>query len=254
MTDTVNDPNPENIEAKDQTVVIKPAETPILLNEAPPVAPVPATPAAPVVDDGGAVEYEKTGDVSLDMALDFMGKAGIGADHPAMQAAAKGDFAILKATLAAKGTQGWEQFVALGESAFARTQEQAAAKATALKDMVYKAAGGQAEWNNVQQWASSNATPEEKAEINALLNKGGLAAKGAVKYLVDAYSRANNVVVNPADPTANAIRGGMPNANTGPLSAKEYSAAVQQLNVKLGGRLEGSPEYESLQKRRSMGR
>ena len=105
----------------------------------------------------------------------------------------------------------------------------------------------------MQAWAGANATPEEKAEINALLNQGGLAAKGAVKYLMDTYNRANNVEVNPADPLANSGRGGVPNAANGPLTASEYSAAVQQLNNKLNGRLDGSPEYEALQRRRAAG-
>lgn len=252
MTDTTNptvtDPNPDSLEADNQT---------ILLDEKAAPKPADPKPADPVVglNANTVVEYEKTGDVSLDMALDFVGKAGIGVEHPAMQAAANGDFSILKATLAAKNVPGWEQFVALGESAYTRQQEQATAKAAALRETVYKEAGGQAEWNNVQAWASNNATPEEKAQINALLNQGGLAAKGAVKYLVDAYSRANNVVVNPQDPTANAGRGGgAPSGDQGPLTAKAYAEAVQVLNFKLGGRLEGSKEYADLQRRRGMAR
>jgi hypothetical protein len=72
-----------------------------------------------------------------------------------------------------------------------------------------------------------------------------------VKYLVEAYGKANNVEVNPRDVAANAGRaGGVPNADTGPLDPKAYAAAVGALNHKLGGRLEGSKEYEALQRRR----
>lgn len=222
--------------------------TPITIGEA--VAAVPVTPDATNTE---AVEYEKTGDVGLDMALDFIGKAGLASNHPAVLAASEGDFSILKATLAAKGVTGWEQFVALGEAAYSRASAENATKATAARAAIYKEAGGEESWKSVQAWAGANATPEEKAEINALLNQGGLAAKGAVKYLMDTYNRANNVEVNPADPLANSGRGGVPNAANGPLTASEYSAAVQQLNNKLNGRLDGSPEYEALQRRRAAG-
>lgn len=79
---TVSDPNPDNTEATHQSVLI--GEPP-----APAAPAVPAAPAAPVPVDG-AVLYEPTGDVGLDLALEFVGKAGIASDHPAMVAAAGG--------------------------------------------------------------------------------------------------------------------------------------------------------------------
>lgn len=244
MTDQVTDPIVENPEAK--------APESILFDTAP-VAEAPKV--EPVAEPEGAVEYEPTGDVGLDMALNFVGKAGISAVHPAMLAAKEGDFTILKATLAAKGVRGWEQFVALGEAAYSRTTAEAEKKATAGREAVYKEAGGEENWNAIKAWAGTSATPEEKAEINALLNQGGVAAKGAVQYLARAYARANNVEVNPRDALANAgSGGGVPSATNGPLSSKEYSAAVQALNNKLGGRLEGSKEYADLQRRRGLHR
>lgn len=238
----VSDPNPDNVEDVNPTILLDTEAKP----DAKPAAPA----AAEAVATDGAVEFEPTGDVGLDMALAFVGKQGIGPDSPAMQAASNGDFSILKAELAAKGAAGWEQFVALGEAAFARTKEANETKAKAARAAVIKEAGGAEEWAAIQKWASANATPEEKAEINALLNQGGLAAKGAVRYLAEVYNRANNVVVNPADATGRATRGGVPSANDGPLSPREYANAVQQLSVKLNGRLEGSQEYVKLQQRR----
>lgn len=240
---TVSDPNPGNTEAEHQSVLI--GEPP-----APAAPTVPAAPATPAPADG-ALLYEPTGDVGLDLALEFVGKAGIASDHPAMVAAAGGDFSILKATLAAKGVQGWEQFVALGEQAFKKTAEQTEAKSKALREAVHKEAGGPEEWGAIQKWAGANATPEEKAEINALLNQGGLQAKLAVRYLASAYAKATNVVQDPKDPTANASRGGVPGSNDGPLSPRDYAEAVRSLNNKLHGRLDGSREYEQLQRRRA---
>lgn len=237
----VNDPNPDNQEDNNPT---------ILLDDAPATPPSPPpVPAAPA--EGEVFEFEPTGDVGLDMALAFIGKAGIAETHPAMVAATNGDFSILKATLAAKGVAGWEQFVALGEAAYTRKADETAKAQAAVKEAVYKEAGGKDEWEAIQKWASANATPEEKTEINALLNKGGLAAKGAVKYLADAYARANNVEVNPRDPLANAARGGVPHSDNAPLSPREYATEVQKLNNKLNGRLEGSTEYAKLQARRA---
>jgi hypothetical protein len=245
MTDQVADP------IVDEPVEAKAPES-ILLDTAPVVvAPI----AEAQVDPSGAIEYEPTGDVGLDMALNFVGKAGIDANHPAMLAAKDGDFSILKATLAAKGVQGWEQFVALGEVAYTRTAAEAEKKATAGREAVYKEAGGEENWSAIKAWAGTNATAEEKAEINALLNQGGLAARGAVQYLAGAYARANNVEVNPRDALANAAAGrGAQTATAGPLSSREYATAVQALNNKLGGRLEGSKEYADLQRRRSLHR
>lgn len=245
MTEVVTDPNPENLEAVNATVLIGDAA-------AKPVSVAEAKPVEAAVSTETAVEYEPTGDPGLDMALQFIGKAGLGLSHPAMVAAVAGDFSILKATLASKGTAGWEQYVALGEAAYARTTKDTEAKAAVGREAIYKEAGGKDAWADVQRWAGENATPEEKAEINELLNKGGLAARGAVRYLMGAYATANNVEVNPRDPLANSGRqGGAPSSETGPLSSKAYSDAVNQLNIKLRGRLDGSPEYAKLQARRA---
>lgn len=225
---------------------------PVTLDTTP--APAPAAPAAapvaPVAD--GVIEYEPTGDVGLDMALTFIGKAGIAEDHPAMVAATNGDFSILKAALAAKNVQGWEQFVALGEAAYQRKTNDAKTAEEATRSIVHLEAGGPEQWAEIQKWASANATPEEKVAINAQLNAGGVSAKMAARYLTSLYDKASNVVVNPRDPTANAGRnGGAPSGDTAPLSAREYATAVQLLNVKLAGRLDGSPEYAKLQQRRA---
>lgn len=242
----VSDPNPDNLESE--------IGNSVLIDDKPVTPPVPVVKQEPVKEtpaDTGAVEYEPTGDVGLDMALQFVGKAGITGDHPAMVAASKGDFTILKATLAQKGTPGWEQFVALGEAAYTRNQEAGIAKNAALTALVHEAAGGADEWKAVQVWAAANATPEEKQQINAQLNGGNIAAKAAVLYLTSAYNRANNVVVEPRDPAARAGRsGGTPTGDTGPLTSQAYAEAVQQLNNKLAGRLEGSKEYAALQSRR----
>lgn len=222
---------------------------PVTLDVAPVVPAAPAA-AAPAANEavGTEVIYEPTGDRGLDMALAFIGKQGLAGDHPAVQAAADGDFTLLKAELAQKGVQGYAEFIELGEQAYARTQEKNKAQAEAARKAIHDTAGGAESWAAIQAWASANASPEEKAEINIQLNKGGLAAKAAVVYLSNAYSKAGNVNQEPADVSKG---GGKPAAaSEGKLTATEYAAAVKALNSKLRGRLDGSPEYAALQSRR----
>lgn len=209
------------------------------------VKPTPVTPGPLTTTE--PVEYEPTGDAGLDMALTFIGKAGIGPDSPAVLAAQSGDFSVLKALLAEKAIPGWEQYVALGEAAYKRTAEADAAKAAEGRAAIFKEAGGEEQWNAVKAWAGENATPEEKADINKQLAAGGLAAKTAVRYLVSLYERASNVVQEPKDATTGA--GKAPKA-AGPMGPREYAQEVQALRNKLGGGFETSKEYAALQQRR----
>lgn len=239
-----NDPNPNNVEDQN-TLLISAKEEP---------KPAEQKPADKVEakTDEAAVAFEPTGDVGLDMALDFLGKQGFGLEHPAMVAAGNGDFTVLEALLAQKGVQGWKEMVELGKQGYGRMQagqKEAAAKTLAAVEAV---AGGKEQWAAIQSWARDNATPEERTEINAQLNAGGMQAKMAATYLRDAYTRASNVNVTPPDgltykgdnkPAASAV---------GPLSAKAYTDAVSELHRKLGGRMESSKEYADLQRRRMM--
>lgn len=228
-----------------------PAPAPLTLDVTPPAPAAPAAPTpAPAADPTGAaseVVYEPTGDRGLDMALAFIGKQGMAGDHPAVLAAVDGDFSLLKAELATKGVPGYAEYIELGEQAYARTQEKNKATAEAARKAVHDVVGGEENWKAVQAWASANATPEEKAEINSQLSRGGLAAKAAATYLANAYSKANNVTQEPKDVTNG---GGKSAASDGKLSATEYAKEVNALNIKLRGRLDGSPEYEALQRRR----
>lgn len=221
--------------------------TPLTLNTEPVVAATPAVEPTPVVNDTPVI-YEATGDRGLDMALAFIGKQGLAGDHPAVQAAAEGDFTLLKATLAQKGVQGYAEFVELGEQAYARTQEKNKAAAEATRAAVHAAAGGEEQWAAIQKWASANASPEEKAEINEQLNKGGIAAKAAVTYLMTTYAKSADMTQEPAS----AVKPGASLKPAAPvkMTAAVYAEEVAALNVKLRGRLDGSPEYEALQRRR----
>lgn len=221
---------------------------------APATEPATATPAP-----AGPVSYEPTGDPGLDMALGFVGKLGIPASDPAMVAAEQGNFALLKAKLALLGdkAQGWEQVIALGETAIAGLKAKADARQKATQDAILSAFGedrdaATKQWGEVQAWARENAEPEERAAVNAALSAGGIAAKAMAAYLRGLHGKHPSATVEPAVVTK--IGGNGSSADSAALSPAAYKAAVHELRGKLGGALDSSPEYRALQARRMMWR
>lgn len=223
------------------------------------VAPAPAAldvpkPVADKVEDQGpdVVAYEPTGDVGLDMALEFVGNLGISDQDPAMIAAMEGNFDLIVAKLASLGTKatGYEKFIALAQKAAEGAATKANEVATATQSAVWEAAGGEAQWTAISEWAKNNADPDEKAELNKMFNAGPIQARAAATMLAQAYAGADGVVINPADPTANRSAASAASAN-GALSLTDYTSEVQALHRRLGGRMDDSPEYKALQARRA---
>ena len=198
------------------------------------------------------VIYESSGDVALDMALEFVGKFGIGPADPAMVAAADGNFALLEAKLAGMGdkAKGYEKFIALGKSAHEATTAKAKAEAAKNAEGIYSVVGGADNWNAIKAWAGKNAEPAEQTVVNAALNAGGMQAKAMAHYLATLYEKAGNVTVRGKSAVdANASGGG--GADSGALTPRAYTKEVDALRKKLGGRLDGSREYAALQARRN---
>lgn len=214
--------------------------------------PAPANPQAAAADPAGEAEtvsYDKTGDVGLDMALDFVGKLGIKSDHPAMAATATGDFSLIKAHLASMGdkAQGWEQFVALAEASYTRQTQEAETQAKAISAAVVAVAGTPEAWAAIKDWASKNATADEKSAINAMFDAGPVQARAAAIMLRDLHAKAAGTTVNPKsavrkDASADTV-------TTGALNQREYAAEVRKLHAKLGTRMEQSQEYAALRQR-----
>ena len=217
--------------------------------QAPAPAPAAPTPAAP--DAKGEVSWEPTGNVGLDMSLKFLGKHGFGPDHPAMQAAENGDFSLLRAELAVKGgAQGWEEMLALGESAFKGLKDSADAKAAEQRKLVEDAVGGADQWATIQKWATENAEPHEKESVNGALALGGLAAKAVAVYLAGLHGRASGVTVEPESPFSGAPANNTPSGAYA-LNPRAYVAEVQKLAAATGGRPDSHPDYAKLQARRN---
>lgn len=116
-----------------------------------------------------------------------------------------------------------------------------------LQTYAHEAAGGEQNWDVVRAWASKEATPAEKADVNAALAKGGMVAKAMIRELVHLYKQSNTL---PQDGKAVSKNAGTPASNATPLTARAYAQAVDELYRKLGPGAANSPEYEQLQKQR----
>ena len=207
--------------------------------------------AAPAPDSDTSTEftYDPTGDASLDYALSFVGRLGYGDTHPAIQAAQAGDFALLKAELATKGVPGAEQVLALAEQAYGRFTAERAKADAALEQFAVQAAGSAENWATVRAWAAAEATPQEKAQVNAALAQGGIVAQGVLAQLVSMY---NQKFTLPKEAAAVAKPGAAatPGSVAEPMTAKAYAKAVEALRQKYGNRTDSTPEYASLQSQR----
>lgn len=214
--------------------------------------PAEAPPAGPVV-----VEYSPTGDAGLDMALDFVGKLGFAPTDPAMKAAEKGDFGLMKAKLAALGpkAQGYEAFIALAEKAHTENTSKASTKLAKDVENIHGAVGGADAWKAISKWAGENATPEEKADVNAALKNGGVGAKAMALWLAEKYSKAKGTTVTPKAAVKESAPATSPAAaSSGALTAAQYSIECQKARQSLGYKFDGSKQYADLQARRNLGK
>ena len=239
----------------DNAPVVSPAGDPP--KDAPPKDAPPAVdpldltkPAAPAVTP--EAEFEPTGDPGLDLALEFFAAKGIGADHKALLAAQKGDFALLEATLSVMGdkAKGWEKFLALGKRSYETVKTQAEAKVTAAKKDIEDAVGGAEEWTAIRTWASQAGTEQDRQEATAALRAGGVQAKAMALYLQSVYRKAADIK-EPGKVATDHASGRAPVAQ--PMTAVMYANQVQALRSKYGN-IDNHPEYIALQARRSAAR
>ena len=211
--------------------------------------PAAAPPPAPNPDTSNEFAYDSTGDAGLDYALNFVGKLGYGDTHPAMLAAQKGDFSLIRAELATKGVAGSDAVLALAEQAYTRFAADDAKKATELSGFAAQAAGSAENWAVVRTWAAAEATPQEKAQVNAAIAQGGLVAQGVIAQLVNLYQQKHTLPKDAASVAKpGAVGGTAPTA--GPMTAQAYAQAVEQLRQKYGSNTDSTKEYAALQSQR----
>jgi hypothetical protein len=220
----------------------------------PDVAPTPAAPAAPTIEAPAVQTFEATGDPGLDLALDFIGKLGIGPDDDALAAAQSGDFTKITERLKGMGERaaGFEKYLALAKSSYEATTAKVAEQAAALESLVHGAVGGKEKWAAIKTWASANATDAERAQINKAFETGGFAARAAAERLAALYQRSGQAGHKSA---AKPDAGAGADTSAGALTAKQYQAELQALQQGARGRdVSQTPAYKALQDRRLAGR
>jgi hypothetical protein len=194
--------------------------------------------------------YEPTGDAGLDVALAFIGGLGFSAAHPAVKAAQQGDFTPMEAVLKRMGTRaaGYEPYlkVAKDYAERAAATQQAAGKET--ETAVVSAVGGAANWNAIQKWASQNADPAEKTQINAAFAAGPLVAATMAQRLAEAYKQSGQSTIKPEAAVQSGASGGVTAPNA--ISPAEFKAELVKLQAKHGWSVGNSPEYQHLLARR----
>ena len=208
-----------------------------------------ATQPTPNPDTSNEFAYDPTGDAGLDYALNFVGKLGYGDTHPAIIAAQKGDFSLIRAELATKGVAGSDAVLALAEQAYTRFAAEDAKKSQELAGFAAQAAGSAENWAVVRAWAAAEATPQEKAQVNAAIAQGGLVAQGVISQLVNLYQQKHTLPKDAA-PVAKPGEVGGAAPTAGPMTAQAYAQAVEQLRQKYGNNTDSTPEYAALQSQR----
>lgn len=244
----------ENVQGNEQTVTTTIA-APAVEQKQPPVQE--QQPPAKE-EEGGPIEYEATGDPKLDIALKFFGQHGLGPEHPAIAAAVGGDFSLLKAELAGKGAQGWEQYLGLAQESYDNNEKDKTAKQQAVSDAVSstleKAGVDLDHWDKVIEWTRANADESEIAEINQLLSTP-LGAKMVTSYLLNLHFEASDTE---RKPLSKALTGeGESNLQSTPantsqkLTPAQFAVESEKLYRQLGEGYMQSPQYRALRARRA---
>lgn len=199
----------------------------------------------------GAVVSELEDKPALSMAMDFVAKAGISLEDPAVQLAAKdGDFSMLEAKLAAEGVQGYEAMLAILKSAsdeyFAEKQAQAEADVQAVQNILGE---NHAE---IWDWAKGSMDETDKEVFNGLFEQGGhhaivagIALKALYEQNFEGSMPAESLTKDLATSSSN---------KSGAITRQEFASLTQELAKKYGSDVYNSREYQMLQQRRELGR
>lgn len=226
-----------------------------------PVTPATTEPAVPAVkdekkgkDDAPEIQYEPTGDPKLDVALSFFGRAGLDAEHPAIQAAVMGDFGLLEAYLEEKNVPGWQSHVKLAQESHAKFAEEKQkgeeAIVGAVSGALEKAGYSNEQWAEAIGWARENAEPDELAGLNEMLSKP-FTAKVAVAYLTGLHRDASGVEYEPRKSGIKEEAGARQPAqqeNT-PITRAQFAQQAEKLAKSFGPDYMSTKEYKALRAR-----
>lgn len=227
------------------------AEAPAKGAKEPVQAPLPAVTGSPkgseeesVLDKAGFAESEN--DPGLNYALNFLASNGFNSESPSVLRALEGDFSLLKAELASKGVQGWEQAISLAEQSYQRHVEEMEGVAEQVGGIVSQVAEQfGVDWEQAAQHVGATAKPEEREALNNLLTDPAT-AHIAASYIATAFINGGEVEIEPqARATGDgAVRTG---GGAGPaLSRQEYTQEMAKLRKTLGDDYINSPQAQAL--------
>ncbi len=217
--------------------------------------PVPAK-----ADKQEEVQYAETGDPKLDLALGFFGRNGLDAEHSAIKAAVQGDFSLLEAELAAKGAQGWQQYVALAKESHSNAVKAAQEADSAITGAVAKTLEqfgySNEQWGEAINWVRTE-SPDDVPEINKLLASGPLGARAITAFILSNHREASGTEYVPQAKGIKEEAG----ANAGaarqaiePISKSQFGIEAEKLARSLGPDYLHSKEYKQLRERAGVGR
>ncbi|WYW03758.1 head scaffolding protein [Pseudomonas phage vB_PpuP-Mora-5] len=218
-------------------------------------APEPAADKGKGKNEPEEIVYEQTGDAKLDLALGFFGRQGLDAEHPAIQAAANGDFSLLEAELASKDAKGWQQYVALAKESHGNhaksVQEKEASITNAVAETLERHGYTNEQWGEAISWVRQEAA-EDVPEINRMLASGPLAAKAITAFILANHREASGVEYTPQAKGVKDEAG----ANAGaaakslePMSKAEFSREAEKLARAFGPDYMSRPEYKQIRAR-----
>lgn len=209
--------------------------------------PAPAKDTAAVLDAAGFAEVED--DPGLSYALTFLAGNGFNAENPAVQAAFQGDFSLLKAEMAAKGVQGWEQALGLAEQSYQRAVEGKEATDAQVGQIVTDfAEQNGVDWEQAVAFVSSTAQPAEKTAINSLLADPATAHIAAA-YITGAFINGGDTEIDPQARASTDAPRAVQSQGGAPLSRREYTAELGKLRQSLGDDYMHSPQAQALYRR-----
>ncbi|WVX92058.1 capsid assembly protein [Aeromonas phage phiA014L] len=196
------------------------------------------------------IDYFAESKPALSLALGFLKDAGITAADPAFQMAeSSNDFTLLEAILAQKGLPGTDQMLGILKAEAKANADQLAAEQAETDKMVTEILGE--DTGAILDWASANATPDEAAAIDDMLNRGGVYARAVAIMLQHAYGAADVTVPAKAVPPTKAVP---PAAASGEVSASKFAEESQKLYAKYGQDFKQTQEYAKLSSARAQSR
>lgn len=224
-----------------------PASTKLDTAPAPAAAPKEQPGDAEVLDKAGYAPVE--GDPGLTYAMKFLATNGFSADNPAVEAAFEGNFALLKAELAQKGIQGWEQALGLAEQSYDRHTKENDAKAAQVGKLVTEVADSMGvDWEQAVAHVGKSASAEEKGALNTLL-ADPKTAHIAARFISGSFIESGETEIEPrARATGDDVQSVAAPAG-GELSRAEYKAELGKLRTKLGDDYINSPQAAALYRR-----